>query len=137
MSAGKPTLGIHNVQPDTLAPRARDVLRIVAAAMFFCHGVQKLVQFHVPPGSLPWFAALIECIGAPLLLAGFLTRPVAFVLSGEMAVAYFTQHAPNGWLPLQNRGELAVLYCFLYLYLAAAGAGPWSIDAWLARRRQP
>jgi putative oxidoreductase len=122
------------------APRLLSVLRIVAAAMFMVHGTQKL--FGVPAGgrgtppllSLSGMAGILEFFGGLLLLFGLFTRPVAFLLSGQMAVAYFMAHAPDGFLPILNRGELAALYCFVFLYLWAAGGGPWSVDA--ARRRK-
>jgi putative oxidoreductase len=99
------------------------------------HGAQKL--FGVPPGqqpgtvrvlSLMGLAAILELFGGLLIALGLFTRPVAFILAGEMAVAYFMAHAPQGFWPLLNRGELAALYCFVFLYLAVAGGGPWSVD---------
>jgi len=117
------------------------VLRIVTGFLFIAHGTQKLFGIPtalpvgvVPLQSLLGAAGVIEIIGGTMLLLGLLTRPVAFVLSGEMAVAYFMQHAPRGFWPIANQGELAVLYCFLFLYVAAAGAGPWSLDALMHRR---
>jgi putative oxidoreductase len=107
----------------------------MAAALFMEHGAQKMLGFPAPlpmtlqPFSLLWCAGALELVGGVLLLLGLFTRPVAFVLSGEMAVAYFLQHAPGGFFPLLNKGELAVIYCFVFLYLAAAGGGPWSLDA--------
>jgi putative oxidoreductase len=118
-----------------LGPRLLSVLRIVAAFLFIAHGTQKL--FGVPAAeprdpvalfSLPGIAGILETFGGLLLVVGLFTRPVAFLLAGEMAVAYFLRHAPQAFWPLLNRGELAVLYCFLYLYLAAVGGGPWSLD---------
>jgi putative oxidoreductase len=123
-------------------PRLLSVLRIVAALLFMQHGSQKLFGF--PPsgqpasGPLPpltLVAGTLEFFGGLLLLLGVFTRPVAFLLSGMMAVAYFKVHAPLGLLPLQNRGELAALYCFVFLFLAAAGGGAWSLDNLLRRRR--
>ena len=116
-----------------LAPHLLSVLRIVVAFLFIAHGTQKLVGF---PAAGPRFAlfsmlgaaGLIETFGGVLMLLGLFTRPVAFILSGEMAVAYFRQHAPGGTWPIVNGGELAVLYCFLWLYFVAAGPGPWSVD---------
>jgi putative oxidoreductase len=123
-----------------LTPHLLSALRIVAAFLFIAHGTSKLFGF--PPGaprpplvvfSLLFAAGLIETMGGALMLIGLFTRPVAFVLSGEMAVAYFRQHAPGGSWPILNGGELAVLYCFIWLLFVAAGPGPWSIDA--LRRR--
>jgi putative oxidoreductase len=114
------------------------VLRIIAAFLFMVHGAQKLFGFlggQKPPlFSLLGVAGLLEFLGGLLLLLGLFTSLVAFILSGEMAVAYFYAHFPQGFWPLQNRGELAVLYCFIFLYLAAAGAGPWSLDRLLLRK---
>ena len=123
------------------------LLRVVAAFLFIQHGTQKLFGFPhaaTPGPSAPFslvsqtgLAGVLEVFGGLLVLVGLFTRPVAFLLSGEMAVAYFQVHAPRALLPIVNRGELPVLFCFLFLYLAFAGGGPWSIDAWLsARRRQ-
>jgi putative oxidoreductase len=123
------------------APRLLSVLRIVAAFLFMQHGTQKLLAFPVPRSSPTEFwslsgaAGLLELVGGFLLLLGVFTRPVAFVLSGLMAFAYFIAHAPQNFWPIVNRGELAVLYCFVFLYLAAAGGGPWSLDRWLRRSR--
>jgi len=125
------------------APRLLSVLRIVAGYCFLLHGSAKL--FGVPHVamfdklelmSLMGFAGVLELAGGILLLIGLFTRPVAFVLSGEMAAAYFMAHAVQGspLMPLMNQGESAVLFCFIFLYLAAAGAGPWSVDAARAGR---
>jgi putative oxidoreductase len=118
------------------------VLRIMAGFLFIVHGTQKLfaVPIGMPGGPVPLqslvgAAGVIETIGGALLLVGLLTRPTAFILSGEMAVAYFMQHAPGGFWPIVNQGELAALYCFLFLYFSAAGAGPWSLDALIFNRR--
>ena len=98
------------------------------------HGMQKLLSFPmafpkpVAPFSLMGLAGTLELVGGALLLIGLFTRPVAFILSGEMAFAYFMAHAPQGFWPIVNRGELAALYCFVFLYLAAAGGGVWSVD---------
>jgi putative oxidoreductase len=119
------------------APYLLSVLRIIAAFLFMQFGTAKLFGFPAPimpgggtapPGSLAWFASLLETFGGLLLLLGLFTRPVAFILSGEMAVAYFKGHAPQGFWPVLNQGHPAILFCFLYLYLSAAGAGPWSLD---------
>jgi putative oxidoreductase len=123
------------------------LLRIVLAYLFIQVGTAKLFALPAavmpgggtaPVGSLPWVAGVIEVIGGPLMLVGLFTRPVAFVLAGEMAVAYFYGHARmlGHWLwPVLNMGQTAVIYSFLFLYLSAAGPGPWSLDALLARRR--
>jgi putative oxidoreductase len=123
-----------------LAPHLRSVLRITAASLFIAHGTQKLFGFPAsgprPPlelFSMIGAAGILEAFGGLLMLLGLFTRPVAFVLSGEMAVAYFLQHAPRGGWPILNGGELAVLYCCLWLYFVAAGPGPWSVDG--LRRR--
>ena len=119
------------------APRVLSVLRIVAALLFIEHGTQKLFGFPIagPPVLSPMLmlAAGIEAIGGLLLLIGLFTRPVAFILSGEMAVAYFMVHATRGMYPAANGGDAAVLYCFVFLYLAVAGGGLWSVDATRAR----
>jgi putative oxidoreductase len=126
--------------PVRWAPCLLSVLRIVAALSFATHGTQKL--FAVPAAgpqepvsfaSLAGLAGVLETFGGLLLLVGLFTRPVAFVLSGEMAVAYILSHAPRGIWPILNRGEVATLFCFIWLYVAAAGSGPWSLDA--LRRR--
>jgi putative oxidoreductase len=119
------------------APRALSVLRIVAGFLFMGHGLQKILGFPIARStpidwlSLSGIAGWMELVGGALLLIGLLTRPVAFLLSGEMAVAYFMAHAPQGFWPIVNRGELAALYSFVFLYIAAAGAGPWSVDRWV------
>jgi putative oxidoreductase len=123
-------------------PRLLSVLRIVAAFMLMAHGAQKLFGFLAPPGmpsfaplSQMWIGGVLEFFGGALLLLGLFTRPVAFILSGMMAVAYFQMHAPGGFWPLQNKGELAVLYCFVFLFLAVAGGGVWALDSLLWRGR--
>jgi len=116
------------------SPVLLSLLRIVAAFLFMQHGGQKLLGFpgagdhKVELMSLMGFAGCLELIGGGLLLLGLFTRPVAFLLSGEMAFAYFMAHAPQGFWPVLNQGEAAVLYCFVFLYLSAAGGGPWSLD---------
>lgn len=133
---------ISNAVLATWSPRLLSVLRIVAALLFLQHGLAKLLHFpHVAMFdelqlfSLIGLAGIIELVGGLLLLVGLFTRPVAFILSGEMAFAYFMAHAPRGFFPILNQGELAILYCFLFLYLAAAGGGPWSLDE--ARQKKP
>ena len=124
------------------APRIRSVLRMVSAFMFMLAGTMKLFAFPagvpphggtVPPLSQAGLGGVLEVFGGGLLLLGLFTRPVAFLLSGEMAVAYFQFHAPRGFWPVLNGGEPAALFCFLWLYFSAAGAGPWSLDAWRGR----
>jgi putative oxidoreductase len=121
-----------------LAPFLQSVLRIVAAFVFLMHGTQKLFGFPadrpVPINSLMGAAGVLETIGGTLLLVGLFTRPVAFLLAGQMAVAYFLRHYPRGPWPILNGGELAVLFCFLWLYFFAAGPGPISLDGLLGRR---
>ena len=125
------------------APQFLSILRIVAAFLFIQFGTTKLFAMpgpvmpgggRAPAGSLAWFAGVIEVVGGGLLLLGLCTRPVAFVVCGEMAIAYFHGHAPSGFWPVLNGGHPAVLFCFIWLYLSAAGGGPWSIDA---LRRKP
>jgi putative oxidoreductase len=125
-----------------LAPQLQSVLRIVAALTFMLFGTMKLFAFPagVPPdgGTVPLMsqaglAGILEVFGGGLLLLGLFTRPVAFILSGEMAVAYFQVHYPQGFWPVLNNGTPAALYCFVWLYFSAAGAGPWSLDAKLRR----
>jgi putative oxidoreductase len=119
------------------APYLLSLLRIVAAFLFMQFGTAKWFGFPAPimpgggtapVGTLVWFAAVLESVGGLLLFIGLFTRPVAFILSGEMAFAYFMGHAPHGFWPVLNQGHPAILFCFLYLYLSAAGAGPWSLD---------
>jgi len=120
-------------------------LRIVAGLLFMQHGAQKLFGVLLPPDqafqgapamlSLMWFAGVLETFGGALIVLGLFTRVVAFLLSGQMAVAYFMVHVPRGPWPILNQGELAALYCFVFLAFAGAGAGPYSLDAIIARRR--
>ena len=126
------------------APQLLSVLRIAAAFLFIQVGTAKLFAFPaavMPNGgtvavvSLLGLAGVLETFGGGLLLVGLFTRPVAFVLAGEMAVAYFYGHARRGFWPVLNQGSLAILFCFVWLAISAAGAGPWSLDAWRARRR--
>ena len=117
------------------APRVRSILRIVTGLLFLQHGTAKYLGFPpsqmsgIDPASLGGIAGVLELVGGALIVIGLLTKPVAFVLSGLMAAAYWIAHAPQGFFPLLNGGELAALYCFVFLYFACAGAGPWSIDA--------
>jgi putative oxidoreductase len=123
------------------APRLLSVLRLMAGLLFVEHGTAKVLGFpagvgpHVglQLGTMIGVSGLLELVGGVLVALGLFTRIAAFILSGEMAVAYFTAHAPHGFYPAANHGELAVLYCFVFLYLAASGPGPWSVDA--MRRR--
>jgi len=123
------------------APRLQSLLRIVAAFLFLLHGTTKLFGFPAASSGGPvelltqrGIGGILEAFGGALLFLGLFTRPVAFLLSGEMAVAYFQFHSPNGFWPTLNKGEPAVLFCFIWLYFSAAGAGPWSLDA-LRRKR--
>jgi putative oxidoreductase len=123
------------------APRVLSLLRIMAALLFIEHGLMKLAAFPAPqpgaPHPLPPIlivAALIELVGGGLLAVGLFTRIAAFIAAGEMAAAYFMVHAPMGFWPAVNHGEPAILYCFVFFYLAFAGGGAWSLDAWLRRR---
>lgn len=122
-------------RPAAWAPFALALLRLMAGLLFVEHGMGKL--FHFPHiaiydgirlASLPGAAGVMELAGGALLALGLFTRPVAFLLSGEMAVAYFLYHNPQSFYPLVNGGEQAILFCFIYLYLAAAGGGAWSLD---------
>jgi putative oxidoreductase len=122
-------------------PRMLSVLRIVAALLFLLHGTQKMFGFPPPSeGGLPelltlsWFSGALELVLGALLLVGLFTRVSAFIASGEMAFAYFLAHAPRHLFPTVNGGDAAILYCFVFLYLAFAGAGPWSLDALRKRR---
>jgi putative oxidoreductase len=122
------------------APRALSVLRIVTGLVIIQHGMAKLIGFpavpafaNLNPMSLLGAAGFIELIGGALLIIGLFTQPAAFILSGEMAFAYFIAHAPKSFYPLVNGGTLAIMYCFTCLYLSTAGAGPWSADAAMKR----
>jgi putative oxidoreductase len=119
------------------SPRVLSLLRIIAGLLFVEHGTMKF--FNFPPSdmfaggvelmSLMGLAGILELVGGALIALGLFTRPVAFILSGEMAAAYFMAHAPSSFFPAINQGEAAILFCFVFLYLACAGAGPWSVDA--------
>ena len=127
----------------TLQPYARSVMRIMVGFLFMQHGLQKIFGLLGGIGgsggtahfiSWAWVAGFLEVVGGPLIILGFFTTPVAFVLCGEMAVAYFWMHFPHGFWPVVNHGELAVLYCFVFLYLFVAGPGPLSAD-YLVRKK--
>jgi putative oxidoreductase len=148
-------LGFHGVvQPDRkrgspmpledrlhqLSPAVLSIVRIVVALLFFEHGLSKMFGFPSPnmPDlfTLGWFAGAIEFVTGALLTVGLATRAMAFIASGEMAFAYFLSHAPQSFFPILNRGDGSILYCFIFLFIAFAGAGPWSLDAAL-KARQP
>ena len=122
--------------PPQMASYALAALRIVAALLFIEHGTQKLLAFPIaPPGgavpamfTLYWFAGVLEIFVGLMVLVGFFARPAAFVLSGMMAVAYFMAHFPRSFWPVANGGDAAILFCFVFLYIAAAGPGPFSIN---------
>lgn len=117
------------------APRVRSLLRIMTGLLFLQHGMTKFLNippsdmYGVPPTSIYGIAGIFELVGGILIVLGLFTRPVAFILSGVMAVAYFHTHAPQGFYPLLNGGELAIMYSFVFLYLACMGGGVWSVDA--------
>jgi len=120
------------------APYALSIMRIVAALLFLEHGMSR--HFGWPSAmpapamfSMYWFAGAIELVGGVLVALGLFTRPAALIMSGEMAFAYFISHAPSGFFPILNRGDAAILYCFIFLYIAFAGGGPWSVDALIGR----
>jgi putative oxidoreductase len=131
--------------PSWLPGLTHALLRVVTGALFMQHGVQKLFGLLVDPsrpwsGPPPtfsqfWIAGVLELFGGALIVLGLLTRPVAFLLSGEMAVAYFQAHLPRSFFPVLNGGEHVVLFCFVFLHLFAIGAGPFSVDAALRNRR--
>ncbi len=117
-------------------PYMLSILRIIVGLLYLEHGLNKLFDFPPTPTHnayrlftlVPGLAGLLELVGGALITVGFYTRLVAFVLAGEMAFAYFMAHAPRNFFPLLNNGDSAILYCFVFLYFAAAGAGPWSVD---------
>jgi putative oxidoreductase len=119
--------------PEGWAPRLLSILRIVSGLIFMEHGTQKLLDFPPPPmpmqGTMLMTGGVFELVGGFLILIGLFTRPVAFILAGEMAVAYWWFHFPKGFYPALNGGDAAILFCFVFLYLSAAGPGPWSLDA--------
>jgi putative oxidoreductase len=123
---------------DRFAPHVLSLLRIMSALLLLQHGFSKffawpMVMKQPAMFSLFWWAGMIEIVGGVLLLLGLFTRPVAFILAGELAFAYFIGHAPKSFFPLLNGGEAAVLFCFIFFYLAFAGGGRWSVDAMLRR----
>jgi len=122
-------------------PHLLSLLRCAAGLCFLQHGTAKYLKFprvpmyeHVEPLSQGGIAGMFELACGALLVVGLFTRPAAFLASGVMAFAYFLAHAPKGFYPVLNGGELSIIYCFVFLYLAAAGGGPWSLDAWVRRR---
>jgi putative oxidoreductase len=126
---------------DRHAPQMLSVLRIVTALLFLSHGLSKIVGIPMSSASFPtpwtllWIAGMLELIGGLLLLIGLWSRPVAFVLAGEMAVAYWMVHAPDDFWPVLNNGEAAILFCFIFLYVMVRGPGVWSVDCLMRRRR--
>lgn len=116
------------------SPQLLSVLRIMSGLLLLQHGVTKYLNFpesqfnNASPFTMGGFAGVLELVGGVLIVIGLFTRPVAFILSGMLAVAYFFAHAPQGFFPILNGGELAALYCFVFLYLSAAGGGAWSVD---------
>ena len=136
-------MSIFEPAPSPWPQRMLSVLRIVAALVFITFGTMKLFNHPPMPTGMPpiplvsklGLAGTLEVVGGSLMLIGLFTRPVAFILSGEMAIAYFQGHFPNSFWPSINMGTPAILYCFIYLYLVFAGAGAWSVDAMIARSR--
>ena len=129
---------MNHINPDRAekySPEMLSVVRIIVALLFLEHGIAKLLGFpaslHGEPAlmTLMWIQGLIELVGGAMLALGLFTRPVAFILSGDMAVAYFTGHASKGFFPLVNGGDAAILYCFIFLLFFVAGPGRWSLDA--------
>ncbi len=124
-------------------PRLLSVARIIIALLFFEHGLAKILDFPHQPNHRPFellmlnpgLQGLLELVGGFLMIFGLFTRPVAFILAGDMAAAYFIAHAPRGFFPLLNGGELAIVYCFIFLYFSVAGGGAWSLDGLFAPRQ--
>jgi putative oxidoreductase len=137
-----PILGVHQMNLDRVGkywPETLSIVRIVVGLLFLEHGSAKLLGFPPPPNPAPavmtllWTQGVIELVGGLLLAIGFFTRPVAFILAGDMAVAYFMAHAPKSFFPLLNGGDAAILYCFIFLLFFVAGPGRWSLDTNLNR----
>jgi putative oxidoreductase len=128
-------IDMDNATLNAWAPRMLSILRIVVALLFIEHGSQKLLGFPaggmsgVALASLPGIAAVVEIVGGVLLLIGLFSRAAAIIMSGEMAVAYWMAHAPKSFFPVNNGGDAAILFCFVFLYIVFAGPGPWSVDA--------
>ncbi|HET8797343.1 MAG TPA: DoxX family protein [Thermoanaerobaculia bacterium] len=137
-------MSIFEPAPSPWPERMLAIFRIVAAAIFITSGTLKLFGWPPPPMQMPpipflsqiWIGAAMEVAGGALILIGWLTRPVSFILAGEMAVAYFQFHAQQSFYPTTNQGIPAILYCFLFLYLMVAGAGAWSVDGTIAAKRR-
>ena len=137
-------MSIFEPAPAPWPSRMLSIFRIVAGALFISFGTMKVFGHPAGPPQLPPFdpttmtgiGGLLEALGGTLILLGFLTRPVAFILSGEMAVAYFKFHYPQSFFPTTNMGTPAIMYCWFFLYLVFAGPGIWSVDAMIARRRR-
>lgn len=131
----------HDDWAERLRPQFLSSLRIVTALLFLAHGTSKILGIPPSTASFPpvgtqfWIAGMMELIGGLLLLVGLFTRPVAFLLAGEMAAAYWLVHAPKNFYPILNGGEAAILFCFVFLYIVSAGPGPWSVDAWWADKK--
>lgn len=135
----------EGLAPDQkLGWRALGLLRIVTAIIFLAHGTMKFFGWPAPapelaamlrPGTLMWWSGVLEALFGPLLLVGLLTRPIAFLAAGEMAIGYFVIHAPHSFWPAINEGDAAILYTFVFILLAAAGPGAWSLDAVVRRGR--
>jgi putative oxidoreductase len=124
-----------------LQPYVLTLLRIMTGLLFLEHGMAKVFGFpphgHIPVfPELEWFAGRVELIGGTLIALGLFTRAAAFLTSGEMAIGYFLDHAPRSFFPLLNGGDSPILYCFVFLYFVAAGAGPWSVDGLVWGRRE-
>ncbi len=128
---------LNGILPASFSGPLLSILRIMTGLLFLAHGTSKLLRFpvvqHYPDGvtlfSFSGLIGVLELVGGILIVLGLFTRLTAFIMSGFMAVAYFMAHAPRGFHPINNGGELAIMFCFVFLYLAAAGAGPWSVDA--------